>query len=447
MRMKTHTKEIVGLQKSGAMLFCSSDNVVAARLADALGDVGMLVQEVPSTDALARRLGELSPKAVFLDFTLQADEPGKLLRSADLARLLARVAPTVPRIAVGMLAQPQGTLAAMRAGLTEFVDPFSAADEVHEVLQRLLQATEQVDDKPTAHRSVLLLGARAGVGTSTMAVHLAGILQERLAQAAVARNGAADRPMRGPVVTGSALPLADRVGIMDLGWPVGDCQLYLNVSSEFDVVEAVRNLRRLDATLLTSALAHTDSGVSVVSLPRDMAAMREVSQPDSLLLFDRLRHHFGFLLADAGGFNHPEFVAGLARGAQQTWLVTDQSVGSLVSLAGVIKELTAQHVDLSHLRLVVNKYDERYGMTAQQIADRFGLQLVGTLPDRTLQLIVCTNQGKLLHEVSERDTYVRALQQIADVMTADFMAPNARGSWLSGWLPGVHRRLVTPNNH
>lgn len=99
--MKTHASEWVGLQNGKRFLFCSKGDGVAAQLGQALGDMGMLTQESPSIEELARRLTEIGPQVVFLDFTLSEDEPGKLFKSAELARLLARIAPTVPRVAVG----------------------------------------------------------------------------------------------------------------------------------------------------------------------------------------------------------------------------------------------------------------------------------------------------------------------------------------------------------
>ncbi|MGV2896903.1 pilus assembly protein CpaE [Achromobacter sp. AGC78] len=441
--MKTHASEWVGLQNGRRFLFCSKGDGVAAQLGQALGDMGMLTQETPGIEELARRLTEIAPQVVFLDFTLSEDEPGKLFKSAELARVLARIAPTVPRVAVGLLSQPEGAIAALRAGVSDFVDPSVAPEEVKEVVLRLLELPAGGGRMDGSRRSVLLLGARPGVGTSTLAVHLAGMVQDRLKQIHATRttaNGA--KPAKPAEQTGAMLPLASRVALMDLGWPVGDCQLYLNIGSDFDFAEAARNLRRLDSTLLGSAMAHTANGLSVLALPRDLAQMRDVSQSDSLLVFERMRQHFGVVVADAGGFTNPEFVAGLARSSQQNWIVTDQSVGALVSLAGLLQELEQLHVDRRSLGLIVNRYDERYGMTAQQIADRFQLELVGTLPDRTLALMVCTNQGHLLHEEAERDVYVRAVQTLAEKLSAEENTPGGRASWLATWLPGVHRRMI-----
>ncbi len=218
-------------------------------------------------------------------------------------------------------------------------------------------------------------------------------------------------------------------------------QLYLNVTGNFHFAEAVRNLRRFDETLVNTALSRSQSGVTVIPLPRDLAEMRTVSHSDSLAMLDKLREHFGLLLADLGGFSNPEFVASLVRAADQTWLITDQSVGALVSLADVLRDLDGRDVDRSRLRLVVNRHDERYGMTAEQIATRFGIELQATLPDRTLALMSSTNQGKLLHEVSDRDPYVRVLHTLADSLSLR-QAKSASNKWLSRWLPGVQKHLV-----
>ena len=442
--MKTHASEWVGLQNSKRFLFCSKGADVAVQLGQALGEMGMLTQESPSTEELARRLAEISPQVVFLDFTLSEDEPGKLFKSAELARLLARIAPTLPRVAVGLLSQPEGAIAALRAGVSDFVDPTIAPQEIKDIVLRLLDAQADGGRADGSRRSVLLLGARPGVGASTLAVHLAHMAQDRLKQAHGARamSSGGKGAKAAAAEPGASLPLSSRVALMDLGWPVGDCQLYLNIGGEFDFSEAARNLRRLDPTLLASAMPHTANGLSVLSLPRDLGLMRDVSQSDSLLVFERMRQHFGVVVADSGGFTNPEFVAGLARASEQNWIVTDQSVGALVSLAGLLQELEQMHVDRRSLGLIVNRYDERYGMTAQQIAERFQLELVGTLPDRTLALMICTNQGHLLHEDAERDIYVRAVQTLVEKLGAEESTPGGRASWLATWLPGVHRRMV-----
>jgi len=398
--MNAPSKELASLLDTRRFLFFTGDSLSAQRLAAVLRHDGVVVQEDVVPDRLSARLAELGPQMVLLDFGADDSEPGKLLHASDLARTLARVAPALPVVAVGSMMRPQGAVAALRAGVRDFIDPADEA-EVRDVVRRVLQS-HAGGSVPGRGQMVVLLGVRAGLGTTT-----------------------------GPAA------------LLDLGLPDADGQLYLNVSGSFHFAEAVRNLRRFDETLVNTALTRSASGVAVISLPRDLAEMRTVSHADSLGLLDRLRQHFGLLVADVGGFSNPDFVAGMVRAADQAWIVTDQSVGALVSLADVLRDLDGRDVDRARMRLVVNRYDERYGMTAKQIAQRFDVQLLGTLPDRALALMNSTNQGRLLHEVADRDPYVRAVQGLVDSLGAYDQALPPGTKWLSRWLPNLHKHLVT----
>lgn len=430
--MNARTKELASLHDARRFLFFTSDSTSAQRLAATLRDEGIMVQEDAASERLSLRLAELIPQMVFLDFGIDESQPGKMAQATELARMLARVAPTLPVVAVGSLTRPAGAIAALRAGVSDFIDLDDEA-EVQDVVRRVLQSHGAEQAKPSGRgQLIVILGVRAGVGASTLGAHLATLVQLQMSAvtAPQSQRRASDR--------NAPLPKA---ALLDLGWPIADGQLYLNVSGTFHFAEAVRNLRRFDETLVNTALSRSASGVTVIPLPRDLAEMRTVSHSDSLGLLEKLREHFGLLLADLGGFTNPEFVASLVRAADQTWLVTDQGVGSLVSLADALRDLDARDVDRSRLRLIVNRYDERYGMTSDQISDRFGLGLLATLPDRTLALMSSTNQGRLLHELSDRDPYVRGVQTLADALS-ERQAKSASNKWLARWLPGVQRHSV-----
>lgn len=273
---------------------------------------------------------------------------------------------------------------------------------------------------------VTLLGVRSGIGTSTLAAHLADMIQQRNASRNGGKRGSGD----------------SRVALLDLGLPAGDGKLYLSASGNFDFAEAVRNLRRFDETLVHTALPRSLGGVTVISLPHSLSEMRTVSHHDALALLDRLRLYFDVLIADLGGFTNHEFIANLAGAADQVWLVTDQSVGALVSLAGALQELNGRHPDDGKRRLVVNRYDDRFGMAAGQIAERFKLPLLATLPERTLKLTASANRGKLLHEVAPHDAYIRAIDGLIDgLLNHDEKVPRKFGA--GRWLP----RILLRNKH
>ncbi len=426
------------MQKNHRFLLCSANQVLGIQLGATLSKLGALIQESPANELSPDRLQEIQPRMVFLDFMPPNDEK-QLRQSSSQAGMLARLFPHIPRVAIGRLSQPSAAIAAFRAGVTDFIDP-DLEDEFLDAVNRMLSSSNPINVAPSGQRSIVLLGARAGVGTSTLAVHLASLMQSRLTYAAGIKQHGGHAPKTQKRQEDA--PLSERACLLDLGMPVGDCLLYLNIRSDFHCVDAVRNLHRLDNTLLSSALAHNDTGVSALALPRSLEQMRHASHADSLALSERLREYFGLLVTDTGGLPNPQFVAGLARAANHIWLITDQSLGALVSLADLLDDLDQHELDRSSLRLVVNRYDPRYGMNAMQIAARFNLTLLGTLPDRTLALRQCMNTGKLLPDNGSRDPYMLALHSLLHGIFPEIAAPPRSKNWLAGKLLGMRRHTA-----
>src|SRR5256885_6009379 len=66
--------------------------------------------------------------------------------------------------------------------------------------------------------------------------------------------------------------------LIDLGFPSGDCGLYLGTLGDFDFIEAVNNLRRFDRRLASTGLARHESGLRLLTLPRQPARLREIGR-------------------------------------------------------------------------------------------------------------------------------------------------------------------------
>src|SRR5204863_310912 len=130
-----------------------------------------------------------------------------------------------------------------RAGVRDFIDLGGAPDHAASVARQLMVPRAQVRPVAATRRDgkiVALLGARPGVGVTSLAVNLA---------AAVRRGAQAE------------------VLLLDLGLPARDGALYSNVSPEFHFVEAVRNLRRFDQVFVDTAIVRHANGMSVLPLP------------------------------------------------------------------------------------------------------------------------------------------------------------------------------------
>ncbi len=313
-------------------------------LAGALAGLGTLVVEASSQEAVADQISALRPGLVFLDFTAP-----HAAASARLAEQVARLFPQAPLVAVGHATEPDTMLAALRAGVRDFIDLHGATTQAKAAVQRLMvpRAALRADVRtaePARHGKVVaMLGARQGVGVTSAAVNLA---------AAVRQHGASE------------------VLLLDLGLPARDGALYLNIAPEFHFAEAVRNLRRFDQVFVRTALARHANRVSVLPLPGTLSELRDVSYSEALTLLDRLRAFFDLQVVDLGGFSNAEFMAQIVKAADAVVIVTEQSVGAIVSAVELVQELRKREIERDDLHLLVSRFDPQLGVDAAQVAER-----------------------------------------------------------------------------
>ncbi|MDQ0044897.1 AAA family ATPase [Variovorax boronicumulans] len=386
-------------------LFASSNSGHITWLTDALSRLGSVVVLGPDTKSIDERIALLGPVAVFIDFSIDQSEV-----AGPLHQRLKRDWPTLPVLATGVSAEPAAMLAALRAGVDDFIDISAAPADAVSTLRTLIErrSSQQVG---TRGRTLALLGARAGLGVTTLASSLALTLNDLLAQATA----------RGPARTAR-----HGVALLDLGLPARDGLLYLDTQSGFSFVDGVRNLRRLDQTLLHTALAHHSSGVAVLPLPASLSQVREISHADSVALIKRLTDFFDFQIADLGGFSTIDFVAQTVREAQRTWVVCDQSIGAIVSTANLLKDLRTREVDMTHLSLVVNKFDGHVDLTAKDISERLELPLHHVIPARSAQLLSASSRGEMLVRTARNDPYSQAVAGLARGLHQEFMSPTGQ---------------------
>ncbi len=330
---------------------------------------------------------------VLLDFRRE-----QAAATTDLTRHLQRTLPDLSLVAVGSTAPDQldGVVAALRAGVRDILDLDASTADIDAVLRRAggSAPVRSVAPEPTHKaRLVLVLGVRAGVGSSTLAAHV-GVLAQQLGH-----PGATSSTDPDPSQHDNSLLL------LDLGQPAGDAALYLNLDSQFHYDDALRNANRIDATLARTAMTRHPGGLALLGQP---AGSDTGPIADPAVLVQRLRSVFDTVLCDLGGAPVRQIPRSLLNSAEDIWLVADQAIGTLVSLDLALKQLEALGARDGRLHLVINRHDEAGGLAPAQIAERFGVPLLATLPD-CHRLRSSANHGHLLLQDAPRDPYLRAL--------------------------------------
>src|SRR5271168_2734896 len=188
---------------------------------------------VAASDPVTRRVQAANPDVLLVD--IPADSPSTAMRAVEL---LHQELPDSAVFAIGSLNQPQVIVSAMRAGAREFIERPTTTTDLLEAFVRLTTAQRRVQKEGPRGKVFSVVNAKGGSGATTVAVNLALALQ--------AAHG--------------------HTALVDLA-PLGHSSLHLNLKPLFSVGDAIRNLHRLDSSLLESFMTRHGGGVQLLAGP------------------------------------------------------------------------------------------------------------------------------------------------------------------------------------
>lgn len=209
------------------------------RVVSALPDFefgGNLQQYFGEKDAsLVRTLREVRPEICIID--LDRDRQMALETVQYMRR--SSSAP-VAIFAVSSRMEPDSIIQAMRSGCTEYLGKPMAAERVEEALLQIVAKRRESITPSSQGKVITLMGAKGGVGTTTIAVHLSHLL---------AKNG-------------------KKVLLVDHHPELGEITLHLGLEPHnYGFYELVCNLNRMDAELLQGFVLKHESGLEILASP------------------------------------------------------------------------------------------------------------------------------------------------------------------------------------
>ena len=283
-----------------------------------------------------RHLGaERSPENIIVDIS-GTDMPAS--RVHDLAQLCE---PGVTVIAIGDRNDIGLYRDLVQAGVSEYVVKPITPQLLAKALSPQPTPVEGIPVSRKLGKMVAFVGARGGVGTTTLAINLAWYL--------------ADRQKR-------------RVLLLDLDLQTGDCALTLNVTPTPGLSDALANPLRIDSVFLERAMTTHSERLFVLSAEEPLRA--EVNFPAEAVdtLIGVLRTQFHYIIVDVPRLPGAPYRRSLDM-ADIRVIVADQTLRSVrdaVRLQAALREGSAAHRNL----LAVNRNGEggRYAMTLDEMA-------------------------------------------------------------------------------
>jgi pilus assembly protein CpaE len=333
---------------------------------------------VVASDPVIPRIHAMQPDVILVD--IPTDAANAALNAIELFH--QELAGTAV-FAIGTLVQPQLIVSAMRVGAKEFIERPTTTTDLLEAFVRLSTNQRKVKRDGPRGKVFTIVNAKGGSGATTIAVNLALALQSA--------HG--------------------NVALVDLA-PLGHATLHLNLKAPFTVADAIRNLHRMDSSLLESFMTRDQGGLQLLA-GASTPMPTEPSTAEFARLFDMLVTHFRYVVVDAS--SRLDSATRLVGNLSETvLLVAHADVASLWSAARIVQFLGETN-GREHVKLVLNRFRKIPGFHETDAETASGASLLWRIPNQYFAVSSAIDRGVPL--MQQNTEIARSFNGLAATLT------------------------------
>ncbi len=273
--------------------------------------------------------------------------------------LLKRQHPTTGVLLVVSQLDPAMMLEAMRAGVNECVtDPISAA-ELHAAIKRLSGHLAA----PVRGEVFAFIGAKGGVGATTVAVNVASALAK--------------------ANPGSTL-------LIDLNVACGDAAVFLGAEPRFSVLDALENIERLDDAYFRGLVVRSKAGLDLLGASsRPVTAAIDAARLRALLDFASQAYRYVVLDVPRSDMTTLDTL----EVATEIVLIANQELATVRSASRMAASLR-QRYGRDRLGLVLTRTDRRAEIGHEDVERTVGIEVRHTFPSDYRLALEAMNKGR-----------------------------------------------------
>ncbi len=237
-----------------------------------------------------------------------------------------------------------------------------------DTLRRLETQWSNSAAAPAAVGNILtFLGVKGGVGTTTLAVHLAIYLVQYHQK---------------------------RTLLIDHHPELGHVCVYLGIDgTRFHYQEVVRSVSRLDSELLRGFVAKHPSGLEVLSSP-DLCQGTKSLDPDAVTrTLEFLKTEYDYVIVDCPS-SLDETTKAVVDASASVYLVATPDIGAIRDLSRYVDNLMLGNGTTEKMQVVVNRDSSRYAVNVAHIEKAIRLPVAIRLPNSYADLVRSANLGE-----------------------------------------------------
>jgi pilus assembly protein CpaE len=362
------TEEVMRNATQAVFSVCASESVIAAATSAAMQVPGsVFAGEFHDYITPDRRpqfssfLTDIASCVALIDFDADpamAAETSHRLRQIFLKKISI--------VAFGQGTDAQSVLRAMRADCSEYLNKPVREEDIVAALRRFQEnLPAQGLQQKGVGRVIAFFGAKGGVGTTTLTVHLAASL--------VRLHG-------------------KKVLIIDHKHQLGHVGLHLGLKdTAYHFDELLLNSDRLDRDLLTTFVSRHVSGLEVIASPEVAQGGHRANRGELERVIGFLRREYDYVLLDSSLLYHDSALM-LIDQCDEIYLISTPDVAALRDLARLVESLHMN--EPGKLHLVINRSTADDSIKSDQIEKAIRFPITVAVPNNYFELLQAVNAGE-----------------------------------------------------
>lgn len=394
------------MRKLSFLLF-SEDPAVRSQVSDQLIATGRVRLQaiVEETEQLAQELQRHQVDGIYLDIDKDPEAVFSLISQLKAPR---------PMVLLGGEGQDREILLrSLHLGVRDFFVGHKL-DLLVDLLSGAVPLRGGVD-RPAP--ILAMVGAKGGVGTTTIACELAVALEEA----------------------------GTHTLVCDLNLRLGDVPLYFDMQPTNSISDIAKREGAVDASFVDAVVVEHASNVSILAAPSRFEDLGTLNFSHLDKILDYFQTPFDCIVLDLPwGFD--EFSLRSISRADKILLVTTTDVPSLTHARTRMELLARFGTSSENVHVVVNRISQKRGsLDKDQISAFLECDIEVTIVDDTETAEQCTNEGRLLRETSGGEKLAEGLYSLRDHVS-EWCGFDHVGGMVEGETPSLLtrvRKLVT----
>jgi pilus assembly protein CpaE len=261
---------------------------------------------------------------------------------------------------------PELIISAMRAGAQEFLSRPIDPDELKKAVEKVLIIRKQLKAQtPQRGKIISVFSKKGGLGVTTLAVNLG-----------VALSQDADK----------------KAALIDLDLQLGDVTSFLNLSPEYNIADVCDKNGGVDDVKLQSCLTRHESGLFVLSEPKNPVESENISSSQINQILTILRSMFSYVVVDTPHILDSKTLEAFELSDNIILMVVPDlsSIRAGKKTLGVFKDLGYVR---DKVRVIINRASKKDTIKTDEIEKTLGYPVSWVIPNNYPSAIEAINSG------------------------------------------------------